>query len=371
MTTELQNEITTAINTWDSPAAIHILSMAKKDPSLGLDPKIALQLRYVRMNSLSVEQLLRLMDESILAAFLLPDFDLDFRIKDYLEQIDNVGEEMKFYHGLLKVLDTSDEALGNENIALKGVSVKPTIGNWLEDFSSFPSSGREKDALAEIEYLNKSANVKSLTEADKNILKNIIKLYDHAVQNIALFDSIVVPKSEKDLYKDYDLYKLVPEMEEDLAEEAEFKKTGKLPVEEDLELDEVQQPEPVSPTAQEPPRPAAPPTVEPTPAPAPAQTPTPRPSLDDISLTPREPVKYKSNSSSTVEGPMSASDSAKIRGLINHKPGSKPNDKRGVTMDPTNIKINEEEQRLNQARAQQSANIQSKLAELRKRNSKQ
>ncbi len=365
MTPQLQKDIEYSVNTWDSPGAIRILNMAKKDPSLGIDPKVLLQLRYVRMNSLSVEQLLELMHESILAAYSIPDFDLDFRIKDYLEQLDNVGEEVKFSQGLLKVLDSSEEVLGSKNISIKNNPVKPTIGNWLEDFSSFPSGGREKDALAEIEYLNKSASVKVLSEQERGILKNIIKLYDHAVQNVALWNTIEVPKSQAELYKDYDLYKLIPGLEDDLEEEAQFKRNGGKVQQVAPEIEDIESESNIDQLSVEEPQQLAQSTPQPKPQPQP--TPAQRQAVADITRAPHTPVNYNTGAPGANIGGMSASDSAKIRDFINHVP---PANMRGVTMDPTNVKIDEEQQRLNTARAKQVADIQRKLAELRSRNNK-
>lgn len=374
MTPELQSTIESAINTQDSPQAIHVLGMIKKDPSLNVDHRVVWHLSYVRMNSLSPEQLLALMHESILAAYALPNFDLDFRIKDYLEQIDNVGEEIQFTQGLLKVIDTSDEVLGAQNITLKNNLVKPTIGNWIEDYVSFPSSAPEKDALTELEYMNKSPNVKVLSEPEKNILKNIIKLYDHAVDTVALYNSIEVPKTERELYKDYDLYKLIPGLEDDLAEEAEFKRTGIRPAPLNLSaVDGIQDAIP-APTAQPitqtfpPPVPQSsqiiPPVAPPVPQPA-APTSEQRRVIDDINRAQHKPVTYNGTDNSNSNS-VSAGDAAKIYDAINHQ----PDQKRGVTMDPTNIKINEEQERFSQERAKQESEIQRKLAELRKRNNK-
>jgi hypothetical protein len=364
METDLQNTIDYAINTQDSPSAIRVLVMFKKNPDLNSDPHIAWQLRYVRMNSLTVEQLLKLMSESILTAYAIPDFDLDFRLKDYLEQIDNVAEEIKFYNGLLKVLDVSEEVLGKDNITLKGIAVKPTIGNWLDDFSSFPTGDHQKDALAEIEYLNKSSNIKTLTEPDRNILKNIIKMFDHAVQAIALYNSVEVPKSEHELYKDYDLYKLIPGLEGEEAESV----TGN--------EDATESQSDIAPQPQEVPAPQStvPEQSAPIPSPAPptpiipTSTPEQRRTVEGIKKTQAKPVDYGSANKPSPN--LSAADSAKIRDLINHKPPTNVNDKRGVTMDPTNVKIDDEAKRLNQERAQQAAAIQKKLADLRQRNSK-
>lgn len=373
MNTEIQNTINQAINTHDSPAAIRILNMAKKDPVLGVDPETLAKLGYIRMNSLSPEQLLDLMHKSILAAYSIPDFNLEERLAEYIELLDSVELEMAFTHGLLKVLDQSVEMIGSGTIKVKGVSAQPTIGNWIEDFSSFPSVGPEKDALAEIEYLNKSANVKILSDEQKGILKNIIKFYDKATHNIALYDSIQVPKSEAELYKDFDLYKLIPEMDEELEEEASRKKqlSASSNSNPNPTQSEVPKPEPLP----ERPTISLPEDKPVQPKPKPKQSiPVPEalPERPIISLPEEqeEPknIKRPVNPVHMVPPP---SGIRSVDDIINsqNKPVA-PLSKAGVVKDPTNVSLDEVKKRMEKEQKKKMEAIQQKLAELKERNNK-
>lgn len=373
METEIQNQIRIAINTHDSPIAIRILNLSKKDSTLGIDSQVLYQLRYVRMNSLTPEQLLALMHESILAAYVIPEFDLSERIKDYIELLDNVKDEMNFTHGLLTVLDESEELLGNVNIFLKNVSVKPTLGNWIEDFSSFPSGSKEKDALAEVGYLNKSQNVKGLTEPERAILKNVIKFYDEAVQRIALFDSIKVPQSQTELYKDYDLYALIPGMEDELDEEAERKKHGNQVVQPVVDIQPPQAP-PVTtpPIVPQPvavaPVPVVPPVDLPI-APIPQQerrTLEPLPSQPIITLPKQQPVAKPKPPANPVH--LAPPVMRNMDEISRSSPPPINLSKPGVVKDPTNIKLDDEKKRLDVETQRKMQAIQRKLAELKSRN---
>lgn len=407
METEIQNTISLAINTQDSPAAIRVLNMVKKDPMIEIDPQVLLQLRYVRMNSLTPEQLLDLMHDSILAAYTIPDFYLDQRISDYIEILDNVGDEIKFYHGLLNVLDKSEELLGTVNIFLKGVAVKPTIGNWIEDFSTYPSMSQEKDALAEVQYLNKSPNVKNLSESERQILKNIIKFYDTAVQRIALYDAIEVPQSQSELYKDYDLYRLIPGLEDELEEEAERKKQTaqtRLP-----SLDAVPTPPQQAQPQQPRPQPIPKPQPAPIPQPIPKPQPEPRRVLEPLPERPiielpkpqpiQKPAPAPIPQSQPRPEPQRVLEPLPDQPIINlpkpqpimKKPAkpvpmaptvlrnmdeivkqvSKPAEilsRPGVVKDPTNISLDEEKKRIEAEQKRKIDNIQRKLAELKSRN---
>jgi hypothetical protein len=334
MTSEVQNTINYAINSHDSPAAIKVLNLVKKDPALNIEPKISMQLRYIRMNSLSLEQLLALMSESILVAYSIPDFDLSVRIGEYIEMLDNVDSEIKFTQGLLKLLDDSEELLGQFNINLNNISVKATLGNWLEDYSRFTAKDKKKDVLTEFEYINNSPNVKNLNLEEKNILKNIIKLYDNAVQIIASWNSIKLPASEGEIYKDYDLYRLVPGLEDELEEEKEAKKRRTVPR---AVVDVV-------------------PIV------------SSKPQMTLVSKEVKKEISSKNGKADQIKG---IPDDYKYeeKNIFDSPQNGIPSSPKGVVKDATNIKLAEERKRLTLERDQQGHIIEKKLEELRKRRS--
>ncbi len=168
------------------------------------------------------------------------------------------------------------------------------------------------------------------------------------------WNSIPTPKTEAEAFEEYDLYNFIPGLEDDLQIE-------KNPP-------AVKQPPVVTAPAAQP----VPPQPAPTPAPAQAvptpvvPTPEQRQAVEDISRSKRIPGNYNGASQSQSDS-ISSADSAKIHDLINRNSAAALS-KRGVTMDPTNIKIEEERKRIDEERVKKTDEIQKKLAELRKRN---
>lgn len=350
MDQNLQNQIAEAINALDSSEAIAVLNMAKKDPTLGLDHNSFLQLQYVRMNSLSPYKMLEVMKQSVLIAYTIPDFILDERIKSYVQQMEDILESVKFVRDVAAVLQASEEVLGNKNLNISGVSMSPTVGNWFKDYLGIVTPDGEKSTFTELQYINTSSNVKTLSAEQKEILKNLIKLNDDCLDMVEDWNSIPTPKTEAEAFEEYDLYNFIPGLEDDLQAEKNPPVTKQPPV--------VTAPQPAPPQAAPTPTPAAPTPVVP--------TPEQRQTVEDISRSKRIPGNYNGSSQSQSDS-ISSADSAKIHDLINRNSAAALS-KRGVTMDPTNIRIDEERKRIDEERVKKTDEIQKKLAELRKRN---
>lgn len=353
MDQNLQNQIAEAINALDSSEAIAVLNMAKKNPALGLDHNSFLQLQYVRMNSLSPYKMLEVMKQSVLIAYTIPDFILDERIKSYVKQMEDILESVKFVRDVAAVLQASEELLGNKNININGVSMSPTVGNWLKDYLGIVTPDGEKSTFTELQYINTSSNVKILSAEQKEILKNLIKLNDDCLDMVEDWNSIPTPKTEAEAFEEYDLYNFIPGLEDDLQVEKNPPAVKQTPVI-------------TAPAAQPvPPQPVPVQAVRPQPAPV-VPTPEQRQVVEDISRSKRIPGNYNGSSQSQSDS-ISSADSAKIHDLINRNSAAALS-KRGVTMDPTNIKIEEERKRIDEERVKKTDEIQKKLAELRKRN---
>lgn len=349
MNIALQNRIAEAIFHLDNQKAWEILVEVSKLGETELSREDYLRLSYLRMNSLSDTQLLNIIKESILIAFSIPDFDLKKKIVEYVELLDYVPAQIDFIMKLKNLFEVHEELLGSSQILLNGKAVAPTVSNWVSDFNSTLKS-RDRDALSELQYLNTSVNPKKLTPEQRGALKVVLNLYNLLSQYSDFWNSLPSELPDKELF---DLNKYIDELftSEDSEEEISAVSSTEPSFIPQFaqESQPLQQPQPQPPTRT-------------TPQPTPAQ----RQAVDDITRAPHTPVNYNTGAPG-ANGPMSASDSAKIRDLINHVP---PANKRGVTMDPTNVKIDEEQQRLNADRAKQVADIQRKLAELRSRNNK-
>ncbi len=375
MDPKIQNQITEAISYQDSVEAIAVLNMARKNPEVKLDHQTYLRLQYVRMNSLTEYQLLGLMKQSVLAAYTIPEFTLDEKIKSYVNQMDDTLGEVKFVRDISALLQSSEEVLGQKNIVVSGVSLSPTIGHWMNDYLGIATPDGIKSAFTQLQYINTSPNVKTLSVENKEILKDLIKLNDHCLEMVDMWNSVPTPKTEAEAFKDYDLYQFIPglDLEDDEPESTSPQSTSPQaeaattpPV---IKYEEPVVPAPV-PTPANPVQQEAPQPVTPVPSqPAPQQQPTEEQlrTIEGIRLAKRTPGHYKDNNPA-VSGPLTSADSAKIHDLINKSSAANSASKRGVTMDPTNIKIDEEQKRLDSERNKKSLEIQKKLSELRTRN---
>lgn len=189
MITELQNQINQALQYQDPEMAIQLLSQMRAAGKVDFTDPDVLQLGYVRMNSLSANQLAELFRNSVLAAYQIEEFNLYERFKEYLVQYNYVPDEVELCRKLSDLLKSSQEAIGTQSINLNGRSAQPTLASWIEDYEQSQAK-QEKDVLRLIQYLNTSANVKTLSVSERAILKNILELHDYCNQIVTLWSSL-------------------------------------------------------------------------------------------------------------------------------------------------------------------------------------
>lgn len=198
-----------------------------------------------------------------------------------------------------------------------------------------------------------SGEAQKLTELEKTVLAEILQLHNWLLQPVVTEQEV----------KSYERQKFSP-TEEMLSPSA---KTH-IPVVSPQNFDdaptgryeEPKDPEPLPDSAYQS---AAPTLVEPKHAEPTAEQ---RRVVEGIKHAQHQSVKYE-DQNSIGSSILSAADNVKIHDLINQKQNDAAT-KRGVTMDPTNIKIEEEKKRIDDQRAKQVADIQKKLTELRERN---
>ncbi len=79
----------------------------------------------------------------------------------------------------IEALLNNQETLGKESLVLNNASVPPTVGNWLRDFvTTLPQQFETAVGVYDqVHYLNASPLVTKLTDNDKSLLSNILRLY--------------------------------------------------------------------------------------------------------------------------------------------------------------------------------------------------
>jgi hypothetical protein len=184
-TMELVSEILT---TRDALAAIRLLGSAE---AVDLDAKSKTMLAYIRMNSLSADRLLQLMKSSILVAYEIPDFDLHDSFHEYLQQYDYAPEEVEICERLIEIIRQNQEQLIDTPIEVRGRRVPPTVDNFINDYvASSAEDPLKRDALTVLQYFNTSLAVRTLPQSKREVLKNVIQLYNYCNQTARVWELI-------------------------------------------------------------------------------------------------------------------------------------------------------------------------------------
>ncbi|MBU1075377.1 hypothetical protein KJ705_04825 [Patescibacteria group bacterium] len=82
---------------------------------------------------------------------------------------------------LLKGIQNNKERIGNKQLETeRGNKRDPLVENWIRDFISFFDRPGLKNPLDEINYMSHSKKVAGLDPKEKEILKEVIRIYDYA-----------------------------------------------------------------------------------------------------------------------------------------------------------------------------------------------
>lgn len=204
MADSLQQQVAEAIQYHDNQLAWQILVQVAKQKNLTLPREDSLKLNYLRMNSLDSGKVLLLMQESILVAFTIPEFNLEQKIIDYVELLDYVPAQVDFVKKLRAILENHQELIGSTKIKIDDKMLQPSLANWILDFNrSIQQSDRT--VLNEIRYLNTFPNPKILDSEQREMLKMILRLYDRLVQYDELWEDLpdTLPDSELKNFEEY------------------------------------------------------------------------------------------------------------------------------------------------------------------------
>lgn len=244
-----------------------------------------------------------------------------------------------------EALENNHQLIGSEPKAVK---------DWIDDFLRSASTSTDRSAYNVAYYITNSPLTKNLSEIERRALSEILKLYNWVLQPYA---------TEKEI-EHYEEQRFAPSPVPVAA-----------PAVNQAEVPHVvlKQSAPITYSQPAPPAPASSTQRSHTPAPVPSvstgshTTPEQRRILEEISRSKHHGTYNGGNAEDSSA--LSSADAAKIHDLINHKLNNQAN-KRGVTMDPTNVKMEEEKKRIEEERASRIASIQTKLTDLRKRSKK-
>jgi hypothetical protein len=110
---------------------------------------------------------------------------------------ESIGREEIFAEKIKKAFLSNQEKISDKKITLDKKEEEPSIANWIKDFISKNGSANFS-AISLAKYLSSSQNVSKLNSEEKQILRQILKIY----KNLVFF-----PDSMENLpYKDWEIF---------------------------------------------------------------------------------------------------------------------------------------------------------------------
>ena len=153
--------------------------LRQESPALYQDyQKIITYLQFLALPADSADEL-----EKIFAANILFAFDWGVAIEDqiifvfsyFALQTDAIA---KIQIPALRGLKTNKEKLGSKDIMVDNKPLPPYISHWLKDYDYFSGGFASERVIEEVAYLNQSANVRLLNTDEKEILRQVIRVYN-------------------------------------------------------------------------------------------------------------------------------------------------------------------------------------------------
>lgn len=280
------------------------------------------------------------------------DTDLVLEVKRYCYYKDAIGQDEPEVLQFKQALENNVQLIGADAISVR---------DWINDFLQTASSSTNRSTYNVAFYMINSPKAQKLGKLEKQVLSEILQLYNWLLQPVT---------SEKEI-EEYEETR-----DEHLMEsvQAEVEPQPVVAQEQVSVASKMQPPLEYMPAPEIPPAqttPLAPEAIDRAPQAAPEPEPQPVPEPTEEQRRMLEQIrnsqqKGEYNGGTVASSDLSAEDAAKLHDLINKN--SIAAGKRGVTLDPTNIKIDEEKKRISEEREKQFDDIQRKLAELRKRN---
>lgn len=104
--------------------------------------------------------------------------DPDLIAKGYYEFGYSENKMRELLRTLANDLEQNNETLGTNPITVQGRRYLPAVKYWIMDYANFPSQSGRRGSIDRLNYVNKSQNVRPLTQTQKQTLLKILKLYD-------------------------------------------------------------------------------------------------------------------------------------------------------------------------------------------------
>jgi hypothetical protein len=135
-------------------------------------------LEYLTLPLVAADQIEKLFSQFLMFAYEW-GVDIESKILFLFTYFDFDSERIsKVQQPALRGLKNNKEKLGDKEIKVDNIIVSSYISNWLKDYDYFSGGLTSQRILEEIAYLNQSFNVRTLDNNQKEILRQLIRIYN-------------------------------------------------------------------------------------------------------------------------------------------------------------------------------------------------
>ncbi len=135
-------------------------------------------LSWKAMPAMSLKQ-----SKNILSENLVDSIKLGVNVSECLKKIlgiyeFRVGPDKETRRGWIYSLENNQEKLGDKPLSLDVGAVQPTIQNWLKSYNTNQPLTVNRDKFNQINFFNNNRQASQLNNTDKEVLKQILEIYD-------------------------------------------------------------------------------------------------------------------------------------------------------------------------------------------------
>ena len=183
----IQNMTTEIIRLNNISDALELIRRLQMVPSVRLSDADAYNfydgliglLKFVSLTACKRRELRSLLNQSLVQALeagVEVSANLDSFINLYEE---GLGTDKEMRRELLYALETNRETLGNSMIEVsQNGKMEPIVQNWLKSYNLSQSLNVARGRFNQINFLNSGRNVGLLSSTDKEVLSELIRIYD-------------------------------------------------------------------------------------------------------------------------------------------------------------------------------------------------
>ena len=187
------------------------ISSGSSDDKLAKELALLLaKLKFVRFVSLSDKELEDLIVGYLPLAYNVENLDLKDRIGKRILFIGEITDQIDFMSELVKMFERCQYKFGAQRIVSEGRNYEQTISNWLKLYLSQPAKSAVRTNIDAWSFVQKGLPAQYLAKPEREILLDILRIYDSLRNRVYLYNSLPESEDEKELFNNFDLYATLP-----------------------------------------------------------------------------------------------------------------------------------------------------------------